>query len=191
MHLFSFGKLFCDLYICAWLLGLLNVSKSSFSFTGISATLSSYILMLLHTVVPGLYTVCDLHSFCCSQILLLVYSSVAVIFPVGSNRHILKVDKCAHSLVHVCVSCYDRVWLGHICPKLMWSDIWEHVTSYIVIRSIFYWFLPQDRNTFHRFDKFNSKYNPIGKACYVHSTNTYIVYIYVMLYILFDRWEGN
>lgn len=25
-------------------------------------------------------------------------------------------------------------------------------------------FLPQDRNTFHRFDKFNSKYNPIGES---------------------------
>ena len=25
-------------------------------------------------------------------------------------------------------------------------------------------FLTQDRNTFHRFDKFNAKYNPIGKS---------------------------
>ena len=23
---------------------------------------------------------------------------------------------------------------------------------------------PQDRNTFHRFDKFNAKYNPIGES---------------------------
>ena len=32
----------------------------------------------------------------------------------------------------------------------------------------------QDRNTFHRFDKFNSKYNPIGEVflvyCTIHST---------------------
>ena len=25
-------------------------------------------------------------------------------------------------------------------------------------------FCPQDRNTFHRFDKFNTKYNPIGES---------------------------
>lgn len=25
-------------------------------------------------------------------------------------------------------------------------------------------FLLQDRNTFHRFDKFNAKYNPIGES---------------------------
>ena len=24
--------------------------------------------------------------------------------------------------------------------------------------------IPQDRNTFHRFDKFNAKYNPIGES---------------------------
>jgi AMP deaminase len=28
----------------------------------------------------------------------------------------------------------------------------------------FYKFILQDRNTFHRFDKFNSKYNPIGES---------------------------
>lgn len=26
------------------------------------------------------------------------------------------------------------------------------------------WFYLQDRNTFHRFDKFNAKYNPIGES---------------------------
>lgn len=30
--------------------------------------------------------------------------------------------------------------------------------------SSFFFFVSQDRNTFHRFDKFNAKYNPIGES---------------------------
>ena len=30
--------------------------------------------------------------------------------------------------------------------------------------NIFYGIFLQDRNTFHRFDKFNAKYNPIGES---------------------------
>ena len=29
---------------------------------------------------------------------------------------------------------------------------------------VFFSFFSQDRNTFHRFDKFNAKYNPIGES---------------------------
>lgn len=29
---------------------------------------------------------------------------------------------------------------------------------------LFLFLFPQDRNTFHRFDKFNAKYNPIGES---------------------------
>lgn len=43
---------------------------------------------------------------------------------------------------------------GDLVGGVAWSEI---VTPYFT-------FLLQDRNTFHRFDKFNAKYNPIGES---------------------------
>ena len=34
----------------------------------------------------------------------------------------------------------------------------------LVTCTVYFSTLTQDRNMFHRFDKFNSKYNPIGKS---------------------------
>ena len=46
-------------------------------------------------------------------------------------------------------------WMLTLLMFMLWVEL-VLVTELLLV-------LSQDRNTFHRFDKFNSKYNPIGK----------------------------
>lgn len=48
----------------------------------------------------------------------------------------------------------------------------------LLYKILYYLLFMQDRNTFHRFDKFNSKYNPIGEFNW--STEVYSI-IYTVL----------
>lgn len=51
----------------------------------------------------------------------------------------------------------NRRYAWCACGKIISSSCWYR-------NKLSQFFLQQDRNTFHRFDKFNAKYNPIGES---------------------------
>lgn len=74
---------------------------------------------------------------------------------VFESMHLTAFDLSVDTLdMHAVSSAHKGDFKKKVFRGAAWSEI---VTPYFT-------FLLQDRNTFHRFDKFNAKYNPIGES---------------------------
>ncbi len=52
----------------------------------------------------------------------------------------------------------------HAFKYVLYSILLILMGNALIFKQTLFLFPKQDRNTFHRFDKFNSKYNPIGES---------------------------